>query len=592
VLIVASGCFMAGWTWGTWADIQVDFGREVYIAWRISQGDALYRDLAYYNGPLSPHLNALWFLLFGVAIRTLVICNLLVLAGITWLLHALLRQVGSRLAATTATLVFVLVFAFGQYVFAGNYNYVCPYSHDAVHGVLLSLASLHCLARFARRPAIRWPALGGGFLGLVFLTRSEVFLAAALGTLAQLLAILRLRTMSRRGGAKAVGVFFACSAVPPLLAFLLLALRLPLQLALIGTLGTWPATLSSPVASLRFFQGFSGLLDPAAHLALMLEWTAGYAAVFLPTMAVAMRMRGRGVGASVVALGFTFGLLTWWWRDAPPLRIAMPLPLFLAGGCVAAAVAVIRRRMEQPGPARPALRLGLHVFALVLLLKLGLFCRIHHYGFYLALPGVMLLVVALLDGLPGWVDRRGGSGPMVCGTAFGAILAFVVTLLVLRGSFLGEQTARVAAGGDVLRADAVRGEAFQIALQQIEQRIGRDETLVAFPEGVMLNFLSRRRNPTPHTNFMPTEIVLFGEDSILALLQAHPPDWVALVHKDTSEFGFRFFGRDYAVRIGEWIEQNYRPVHGIGSMPLQTDAFGILLLKRAPAAPRPPAGSG
>ena len=39
-------------TWLTWPDAFVDFSREVYLPWRVSCGDVLYRDLAYYFGPV------------------------------------------------------------------------------------------------------------------------------------------------------------------------------------------------------------------------------------------------------------------------------------------------------------------------------------------------------------------------------------------------------------------------------------------------------------------------------------------------------------------------------------------------------------
>ena len=45
------------------------------------------------------------------------------------------------------------------------------------------------------------------------------------------------------------------------------------------------------------------------------------------------------------------------------------------------------------------------------------------------------------------------------------------------------------------------------------------------------------KNPTSHINFMPVELMLFDEDRIVECFQAHPPDLIALVHKDTSEIG-------------------------------------------------------
>ena len=72
LLIVAAGVIMLAWSWGTWPDPLVDFGAQLYIPWRIAAGQSLYRDIAYFNGPLSQYLNAGLFALLGVGMRTLV----------------------------------------------------------------------------------------------------------------------------------------------------------------------------------------------------------------------------------------------------------------------------------------------------------------------------------------------------------------------------------------------------------------------------------------------------------------------------------------------------------------------------------------
>ena len=43
--IAGTAAVMLHWTWRTWPDVLVDFGQQIYTAWRLSQGDVLYRDL-------------------------------------------------------------------------------------------------------------------------------------------------------------------------------------------------------------------------------------------------------------------------------------------------------------------------------------------------------------------------------------------------------------------------------------------------------------------------------------------------------------------------------------------------------------------
>ena len=108
--------------------------------------------------------------------------------------------------------------------------------------------------------------------------------------------------------------------------------------------------------------------------------------------------------------------------------------------------------------------------------------------------------------------------------------------------------------------------------------------MAVLPEGVMLNYLARRSSSTAHTNFMPPELILYGEERILADFKKSPPDYVALVHKDTTEYGFPLFGKDYGTLLYAWINANYEPVRLIGRRPLkQKNQFGIEIRRRSEA---------
>jgi hypothetical protein len=76
----------------------------------LAAGKALYRDIAYFNGPLSPVLNALWFWLFGPSLWTLIWVNLALLALLSVFLSRLLLAISDRVASTVGGLAFLLLF--------------------------------------------------------------------------------------------------------------------------------------------------------------------------------------------------------------------------------------------------------------------------------------------------------------------------------------------------------------------------------------------------------------------------------------------------------------------------------------------------
>jgi hypothetical protein len=174
-----------------------------------------------------------------------------------------------------------------------------------------------------------------------------------------------------------------------------------------------------------------------------------------------------------------------------------------------------------------------------------------------------------------------GAGSILRAAAAALILGGIVSHLERQNNLMGLKKVQVAPeSADSFRADP-HGTFVNAAVNEINILAGPGETLAVLPEGVMINYLCRRANPTPYINFMPPEMILFGEERMLEAFKAHPPDWALIVHKDTSEYGPRFFGSDYGQRLYGWVMRNYRPIKLIGAQPLQGNEFGILILRRA-----------
>jgi hypothetical protein len=590
-LVAVAFVALARWTWGAWPDVLVDFGRELYAPWRLSEGAVLYRDLAWFNGPLSAAWNALLFEVFGASFATLVWANLALLAAFTALCFGLLRSISSPLPAAVACLCMLAVCGFGHPLGLGNYNFVAPYSHEVVHGSMLGLASLGCLRVWDGWRSLAWVLLAGLALGLCFLTKAEVFLAALLADLTALALFLASEPKARAERARIAAGFAGAALLPLLAALTLLARSLPSGEALRGALGSWPWVFAGGAEELAFYRQGMGLDQPIERLAELGAWSARWLLVLVPALALAWKLpRGspRARMAAIAMLALSAGV-TWWAldeRDAlngspfaswPLTRAARPFPLFVLalGGFLAWRLAH-SREARRTG----RVELALCVFAFALLGKMLLNTRLIHYGFALALPALLLVAVALLGWIPAALEARGRAGWVFRAAALAMLAVGTQAHLRRTDHFLERKSTVVGAGRDAFRAD-VRGSLVNAALADLAQRAAPGETLAVFPEGVMLNWLARRANPTPYVNFMPSELLLFGEPRIAAAFRAHPPDWVLLVHKDTGEYGYPLFGPDYGRELATWIQESYEPVSLHGQPPLQPNTlFGIQLMRR------------
>lgn len=590
--LLGIGALRLGLSWGHWPDVLIDFGRELYLPWRLSEGEVLYRDLAHLSGPLSAYWNALVFRVFGVGLDRIVWSNVALVVALTALLHRLLARIAGPFSAFAGAALFLSVFAFCQVDRIANYNYVTPYAHELTHGLLLGLACL--LAAGSGRPR-----LAGLLLGAVALTKLEI-LVAVLAALAALLA-LELRATARRGALRDPALarrwrrLLVGAAIAPLTAWGLLSLAMPAGEALRALADPWLFALDPRVRGLAFYRWGMGTLRPWESLDTIGRWSAfwmlGIGGASWLALRVRLAPRAATTVAALLALASFLACYALGPRErAPWLWAATPLPLACAGWLLFEA-----RRLWSLPPAqagdRERLRFAFVVLATALSAKIALRAVIHHYGFALSMPIAMVGVAALCDWIPRRIDARGGCGALVRGVGVGALAMIVVAVSLITRYSHERQPVRVGAPPDALLTD-VRGRYVNALIAELGKLAPPGSTLLVLPEGVMINYLTRMRNPTPYLNFMPPEVLLFGEERMRAAFERQPPDFVALVHKSTHEYGVPFFGVDYGRSLRAFVDRHYRPLRLIGDMPLTPDTdFGIQLLRReapTPGAPRRP----
>jgi hypothetical protein len=243
------------------------------------------------------------------------------------------------------------------------------------------------------------------------------------------------------------------------------------------------------------------------------------------------------------------------------------------------AVAEARRAARGAGAARHARACtlaALAALALASLAKMGIFPRIWHYGFALAMPATVLLVLFLAGGgMPGGGAAGGGlaggrpaAGGATAGDAVrrgalrgvGAALALLLAGLGAHQTlgWRAQKTASIGAGADRIECFPPQAAAARILLDQIDRLAKPAATIVVLPEGVMLNYLSRRHAPGPHFTFMPLEMALAGDERVAASLAEKPPDVIAVLPIDLAEYGRRAFGEPgYGTCTMSWIRERY-----------------------------------
>src|SRR5262249_27968358 len=147
------------------------------------------------------------------------------------------------------------------------------------------------------------------------------------------------------------------------------------------------------------------------------------------------------------------------------------------------------------------------LFALLLLGKMLLKVRISHFGFVLAMPATLLLVACLIGVIPAWLHARRGGGSLAVAVLTACVLAGVLFHLRWSNALYAWKDLRIEVGGDTIVAEDPRfnprGGVMATAERRLRALMPPGATLLALPEGAMLNYWLRRPNPTTHLWFLP-----------------------------------------------------------------------------------------
>ncbi len=596
--LVVIGCVFAlaaALSWRRWPDILVDFGTQLYMPWRIAEGAVLYRDVTYVvGGPLSQYLNASLFKIFGVSFQTLIFANLAITAGMLVLVYRRFLAAADQLTATMIGLAIVLVFAFSHCLVIGNYNYITPYCYEAFHGLMLAIVTVAWLSSWVERRQVRFAALAGLGAGLVFLTKPDIFLALTVCTGAAFMLVGFVHKQIAFA-AKSLMVFSSAGFVPLLGFFAFFLSEEDWRASARSVAFAWVPLWHTSITRDPYYQWCLGSDMPFLHLEKM---AAQFVFIAVTTVIYALAFR-RGMELRFkwvrpfwmvwpLLIAPLLGLaVAWNWVDC-----GRTLPLLaLAGG----GLLVLNHKQTVTGPATIFPLLWI-VFGLALLSKLGFYPRIWHYGFALAMPAFAGAVYLFVWLLPRLLEREYG----VCARLFRATICLVLMIgfarLFLRSeSFLLRKDTPVGSGSDKILAynpavDPFHGNV-ETALSWIEKNVPAEATLAVLPEGAMINYLSRRVNPTPYLNWVPPVIAVFGQTNMTAAFEKNSPDYVFIIARNADEFGVGLFGYDPRNGAGlkRWIDDHYDRVYPVPD-PAEQTASGnpffaeLQILKRRPAA--------
>jgi hypothetical protein len=518
----------------------VDVGSEWIYADTLARGGVLYRDVVYWFGPFTPYFEAGFFRLFDSSFQTLVLAGVVGSIGAFAALLTALRRGTDRRSALLWAAIAVPALFFMPY----SGGSILGMGHRMWHAATFSLLAGAVVSRrdFAQRPALA--ALAGVLCALSGLCRTEWGLATL--------------------GACVLGVILRSprAGKPWKSAFILGGVAVLSWGAVVGLFVLWAGPESVlkdsqlllaglPPETRRFLWKFSGFSQPGRGIATLAYSAALWIGVLLllplagspPSAPARRRKRLLLLAACAAAL-----LLSW-----------------LAGASIggaalsAAPVVALAALAVGVGGRAGALATPLVVFgALGLLLSFRRLLDIQDAG-YVAPPILFTTVcAAMLVRLVVLGHLRGGERRATARNARRVLILVCVFFFVSRARhYLADDRVPLAGTGHALSASPRLAGEIAGLVRSIESLTRREDGLVVVPEGAVLNYLTGRPNPIRYKLLIPGYLTPRNEPDVLRALQRDPPRAIVIWSGPTEEYGYRFFGEDYGLRIRQWIEERY-----------------------------------
>ena len=524
-VVVAIGGFVILRASGRALDPIIDAGRDLYIPEQIRAGTKLYRDILYYYPPLAPYLLAATTAMVGSNLSAYTGIGAAIALATAAAIYAAARITGSAASAGTAGLLFV---SCSLYSISGRTsNYLFPYAHAATLAVLFFMSGAAFLLFWAFKDRrAQWPAAGLLFLLLASWTKLEFALYSA-AVVAAFVIVHKLPL--RMAGGYVVAALVSLLAVDRYFAD-----------ARAGRHWLFNNVLNSSLlhgeSARRFYRSVSGFDQPGRNL-----WLAIVATISLAAIVLAIRLSDRWTSnaATIVSI------------------IAVAAIAFAASGMFFRAWAIVQLLLIPFALRRPREPL-LILLLLSLCVSSRIFLRMtpEWYGFVFLVPAYVLIAHVAFD----WLPSQSVYSLRASRIAIVAIAVVALSFLWKENAVLANRVYPIRSprglfhDGNLGRAATLDGfiELF---------RGMKPHSLVVIPEGLTLNYLTM--TPTPIAFHTFTQIETADPEielQIMADLAQHPPEYIAVVTRDVTDFGYRGFGVDYNRRLAAAIGRHYKPV--------------------------------
>lgn len=509
---------------GTFAhhgNLIVDCGREAYYSLQVSQGKVLYKDIFNIYGPFSYMYNALLFKIFGVNLNVLFLSGCVSSFCIASLTYLIARRFMDELTSFSISAFAIMVGVLNTNIF----NTVFPYSYGMLYGTVTVLASIWLLLKYEESPEKNsYLYLSAFFAGLCVANKYEFlpyFLVIAY-------AAFKIKPLNFKQYSLTAGSLVLVPAV----CFAILALQGMKLHDLINT-----ALIINKIAhsqTLNYFYQHTGVFFHKKTIPFL---TSKFFITVIPLSLLFFATKTKNKIASVV-LAVTAIFLTFHNTD---IVVFAFLPLLIS-------IWFLFNIKKIYGNTKLMI---LTLSSILLCAKIYWALLIMSYGTYLVSLPLITICALIFDKFK---DRK--IIPLIIPSY---LILITISLCFLFANDLGKKTEYISTPRGKLYIEKLLFPSTDKLIKYIQTNTKKTDTVMVFPEGQLINFLTERKSDDVYGSLIPLYVETFGENNIIEHFKKTKPEYIIFNNRDYQEYYYKYICNDYAQSFCAFVAENYTP---------------------------------
>lgn len=503
---------------GHYSGVLIDFGREVYYPEQILSGKILYKDLFNIYGPLAYQINAVLYKLFGAKLSTLfgagAICSLLTVSGIFLIARKFLSDFLSFCIGIFAIVTGITTVSI--------FNFHFPYSWAVLYGLVAFIYSLLFLLKFEETKNSKFLSISSLFAGICITCKYDFILYA----------LVLVFFIFKNKNLKALITF----CIAPVLSYGILFIQGMRFSDILNTLQI--VSSMTHTKTLTYFYQNSGVYFTPMTIVWNITKFIIFAVPFGLFMLSANLFENKRIILKILSLFIcASSLLIFWFTSTLELKTQIAfLPLF----GILFAICLYKKFDFK------LTILYISIFTISLKVIWALF--LESYGTYYA----PLLIIAILSLLFKFMPQKFEKYIGIYILFFSLIyFSFDCFSLNLSKTIIDTQKGKIT-------TNIYQAESTNNLIEYINQNTNKNDKIVIFPEGMIINFLTDRKSDDFYNSLIPLYVETFGEEKIVEHFRAEKPDYIVVNNLNTKDYYYEYICQDYALEFCEFIKNNYK----------------------------------